>query len=359
MYTATALPAALLKLAPTLTDLELTNEHSADTGDAPPRIAPWSGLRRLRVDGYLIVVAPPTPFEPTIRNLCLWDADCDWDADLLAALASLHRLRVSGNSAWNFTEFMDEENRQPLDMPPDVFLPALRHFGCTGDMPLDKVLTRWPHLESLYARGSVNRVGNEWKECCHQPTVHGSLSKLHIKLEHPIMRAWRFPNLRTLECTVDSVKEPWAKHWPSFKACVGAAAAKLTTVVIRDWANEVKQPTRMIPPMPEGDAWTTTFPRLVTAQFHVSFERHVAEITAVLVRAPALTNVSVSVHSKAGMQWLSTLGEHGRPGGTFANLLHLHVGTPEHLRTYPLAYACLLRTTPTLQACHDIATFNE
>lgn len=351
-YVRGALPAALRALQSTLTRLCVAYEEEAVEYIAIPL---WVGLERLEAHGRLRFTAPLTPGVPTLRNLRLEaGADCEWDTALLPSLRRVYSVAVFGVATATFAAAVHDAATAPTAEHVG-FLPGLRRLECAGPVPLSKVLQLWPQLVVLVAFfADVEALKVDEREA---PLVHSRLSELTAPLLQPIMRAWRFPNLRSLDSAIEDVDD-W---WSTLRTCMTAAASTLAVLKVRrsGYLRELQEVKEADPPTRFD--WPVAFPRLTTAKFNLSLERHLSEIAAILVRAPALEHLSVALTGHSGLMWLSTLGGRGDPDGPFAALRQLHCSTqvPREalVRDDLLAYESLMQTAPLLRDCSHLAAF--
>lgn len=396
-YVRATLPTSLRALQSTLTRLCIAYNIQDESVECVP-IPLWCGLERLEAYGCLRFTAPLSPAVPTLRTLQLYmRADCDWsDAALLASLSRVYDLKIFNASAATFATRIQSVATAPatvvaataattaaatavttaaattvvpltsvtataaaaeakssnaLEKIEGAFLPGLRRLQCGEPVSLDRVLRLWPELVVLQADFDVEAqtlvVGGQ-----QAPLLHTRLSKLStLLLSTPLLTAWRFPNLRYFESTIEDVDDEW---WVALRNCMAAFAGTLAVLKLnRSHRHEVKEIKEADPP-PHID-WTVVFPRLTTAEFNLSLESRLSEITVIVERAPALEHLTVATAGSSGVSWLSTLGA---PNGTFSRLRHLHCDTKTSADPLdPVTYECLMLTAPLLRSCGHLATF--
>ena len=382
-----ALPAALLKLQPTLTDLHL----GYDSGITYARIALplWGGLRRLHVEGDVdVAAAAPSDAAASLRHLSLSHyATYDWGAaETRGDLRRLRTLHVRGAGAGPFAAAVRSVARH------GGFLPALRSLSCDGDVSLDRVLALWPELVALQAPC----VARDISEPPPPVARHAHLRRLSVSSAHPVVGRWTFSNLAELDLALPAGDAKPVAGWQLLLRCLAAsaptirrltfnrvrpsdgdaAAAAVATVATaattvaavttaptaatspsnrhsatRSAPSERTAVTAATAPSDVEARGPIAFPRLQHAEFGLEFDASRREISAILQRAPSLTRLHVrAARDGAGMLvWLAALGARG----ALARLHRLHYATSKPPGFHAEREAHLRRAVPALRSCHS------
>ena len=355
-----ALPAALLRLMTTLTDLSI--QHTQHAQSATLVLLPlWSGLRRLRVTGPFRVVGAAAAVPLSLRYLNLTgSADCEWEEVWAKQpLGCLHTLRVHDVAARTFAAVV-RDTQAVGDASTSAALPALRNLSCGRPVSLDRVLRLWPRLARLVACNSV-AVRDELIGAVAPPSTytHTGLRRLSIGALHGVLGLWLFPNLARFGALLEGSDEKLALGWTLIRRCLTAAATTLHTVTFSEAPKSRKldkaerrrlqrmrhtRSSRRQDRLPQsdnvaatvahelatvGEQWPAAFPKMRRAVFNfgVGFDANRPWMTTILDRALSLTTLHVRAPGDGRnlMAWLAALGCRG----AFANLQHFHCDLPE------------------------------
>ena len=341
-----ALPAALLKLQATLTDLRIC--YNPDDNGRRIALSLWAGLRRLHVEGDIDVVAAPEPASAfALRHLSISsNANIDWAAPWVRALCHLRALRiVDGDAATTFAAAVRLAPRS------GALLPALRSLCCDGAVSLDRVLTLWPELVALDATNAVLALIDQPDATAPRgapPFHHAHLRRLCVASTQPVVERWAFGALDKLDLLQPAGNAKPVAEWRLLERCLAAAAPTLRRLTITR--------TQSVAAASSGGGGGSdergppiALPRLQYADFGVDFDASRPEISAIICSAPSLVHLRVqAARDGAGMLvWLAALGARG----ALANLRHLHYATGKLRGSHAEREAHLRRALPLLLSC--------